>query len=49
MNMRPKGHVVKVNNFLFIFICTYDSAIISKTRANQLILELFLHSAAQET
>jgi len=33
----PKEHVVKVSNFLFNIDCTYnyDSAIISKTRANK--------------
>jgi hypothetical protein len=46
----PKGLVVNVSNFLLVFIVyNYDSAIISKTRTNPWILELFSYSAAQKT
>jgi len=46
---RAKGHVVKAIIFIHIYYTyNYDSAIISKTRANQRILELFSYSAAQK-
>jgi len=42
---------MSLRSVIFYSYCTYnyDSAIISKTRANQWILELFSYSAAQKT